>query len=371
MTQSASPFLAFAYKSGSMTDMHNKILGILIIIFSYSKAWALSDVQISGELDVAASVWNLPTGERGTSTFEIPTLFLELDAPLKEDNLLVVKLEGSEEKDSSVERFDIKAREAYVDVVSLFQGTHGVRFGLIPQTWQEAQYETWSYRFLGKTAWALTEKWKYLNESDLGISFMSELPRNLGEWAVTLSNGEGAQEKEVGPHKEGSLFVRFTPGESGVFALSYVRGNYEKYGAEVGLKERVQALLSYEREQDWLVGLELFWSKDPADALRDHEMAEEVDVTAFTGQVLEGNGGSLFTVIHTGPKAELMLRYDYLNAAVGKDGKDLQTTLAALAYRVTEDLRMAFAIDYTHYGKDFAAGIRDRSKLELAAQVLF
>lgn len=351
--------------------MKKNVVGALLIIFSYSQTWALSDLEISGDLGVTASIWNLPTGERGVSSFGIPTLFLNLEAPLDENNLLVMKWEGSEEKDSSSERFDVKIREAYVDVVSLFKGIRGLRLGLIPQTWQEAQYETWSYRFLGKTAWVLTEKWKYLSYSDLGISYMSELPSDIGEWALTLSNGEGAEEKEVGPHKEGALFVRLTPWDVWTLSLSYVRGNYEKYGADMGLRERALVMVTFENEQGWLAGLEILRTKDPADALRDYGMAEEVDVTALTGQVLEGMAGSLFVVIPTGPKAELMLRYDHLNAAVGEEGKDLRTTLASLAYQATEDLKMAFAIDYTNFGSDFAPGVRDRSKLELAAQVLF
>ncbi|HEY1078763.1 MAG TPA: hypothetical protein VGE46_01650, partial [Bdellovibrio sp.] len=109
--------------------MKKNILLTLFSVFVVSPAWALSEIEITGELDAAMSVWSLPTGERGNSSFSLPTLFLDMNIPLKESNLLTVTLEGSEEKTSSTERFDVKVREAYMDVVSIFEGLHAARFG--------------------------------------------------------------------------------------------------------------------------------------------------------------------------------------------------------------------------------------------------
>ena len=122
---------------------------------------------------------------------------------------MVLQFEGSEEKTTSTERFDVKIREAYLDLVSVFPGMRALRVGLIPQVWQEAQYEEYSYRFLGRSAWGMTEKWNYMAPADLGLSYMTQMPWDLGEMAFTVANGEGAREKEDGPHKEASLFFRF------------------------------------------------------------------------------------------------------------------------------------------------------------------
>lgn len=352
----------------------NIIYFILLLVMSSTSA-ALSDIEVNGELDVAASMWNLPTGQRGTSSFNIPSLFVNLGVPLKEGNFLFVNFEGSEEKLNSTttgaERFHAVVREAYLDVVSVFADGKALRFGLIPQPWQEAQYELWSYRFLGKDAWVITEKWKYLNYSDLGFSYMSEIPNEMGEWALTLVNGEGGSEKETGPHKEASLFVRLNRWGPSSLSLNYVRGNYEEYGEQVGLKERMQAMIAYEEKDQWTVGLEYLATQDPADGIRILKMAEEVDVLALSGQSIRGQGGSLFTIVSTGPKAEVMLRYDYFNVVADKAGKDVQTLIAALGYQVSEDIKAALSADYTRYGADFATGFRDRSKIEFAAQVLF
>lgn len=343
----------------------------LFLFFVYSSAWALSDIEISGELDVAASVWNLPTGSRGNSAFGIPSLYLNMDVPLKDDNLLVLTVEGSESVSFYTERFDLRVQKVYLDVVSLFEGMQGLRLGLIPQPWQEAQYEVWPYYFLGLDAFVITDKWRYQSYTDLGASFMSELPWNLGEWAFSLTNGEGPEIVEAGPHKEGALFARLTLWQPWVLSLNYVRGNYDKYGEDVGLKERAQVMLTYQEDDQLLVGLEAFISQDPADALRDLKMAEGVDVTELSGEAVRGQGASLFTVVSTGPKADVMLRYDYLKPVSDKEGKDLQTGIVALGYQVTEDIKAAVAVDYTSYGSEYASGLRDRSKLEFATQVLF
>lgn len=362
--------MALGDKDGSMTYMRKNIIYLILLLLVSSQSKALSDIEITGELDVSASLWNLPTGQRGFSAFNVPSLFVKFNAPLKENNFLVLNLEGSEEKLTSTERFSVQVREAYLDILSIFDEGRALRFGLVPHPWQEAQYELWPYRFLGKDAWTMTEKWKYLNYSDLGFSYISEIPDDMGEWALSFTNGEGVGEKETGPHKEASLFARWTLWSPWSFSLNYERGNYEQYGEYVGLKERIQAMIAYEAA-DWTMGLEYLATQDPADGIRSLKVAEEVDVLALTGESVRGQGASFFTIVSTGPKAEVMLRYDYLNAVSGKPGKDLQTIIASLGYQVSEDIKAALTADYTRYGADFALGFRDRSKIELAAQVLF
>ncbi len=345
------------------------IVGILIAGVS---AEALTDIEISGEVDVLGQLTLLPTGEQGNSDFRIPTMLLNFNMPLQEGNLLVVEFEGAEKaSDATSTRFEVRTREAYFDLVSIFEGLYALRGGLIPQAWHEAQYEDWEYRFLGETAWVITEKWKYLSYSDLGASFMAELPHNLGEWAVSLTNGEGRDKAEIGPHKEGGVFARFTKAAPWMFSLNYIRGNYDLYGEDVGLKERIQGQVLY-RSECWSSGAELLMTQDPADVITANKMAEGVDVLSLAGTSVRGQAASIYLTFHTGDKSEAMFRVDYLNAAVEESGKDLKTLIASWAYQVTDDFRAALAADYTSYGdKYFTFGGRDRSKLEIAAQVLF
>jgi len=338
---------------------------------------ALSDIEVSGEADFAARVHILPTGDRGNSEFAMPTFLLNLDVPLKEANLLKVQLEGGEDKSKDEEtlgkdtaRFGVEVREAYLDLVSLFENLKVLRLGLVPQPWQEAQYEDWEYRFLGRQGYVMTEKYKYLNYSDMGLSFMAELPKDLGEWAFSIMNGEGRNEEEVGPHKDFGLFVRFE-GTEWSLSLNYLRGSYDNYSEEIGLKERAQGMVLYKLEDQWLAGLEYLYSQDPANVITTLKMADGVDVTGLAGQAVRGQGASLFTQFATGPKAQIMLRYDYLLPVMGDSSKNLNSVVGALSYQVTDDVRSALSIDHTTYGEDYGVGVRESSSFELAAQVLF
>lgn len=352
-----------------------KTTSVLIILTAMSMlspaAWALTDIEISGELNLAAQVYNLPTGSRGDSAFLVPSFLLGLSVPLKEGNLLVATLEGAEKRDSATQEFDVYSRNVYLDVVSLFEGLHAIRFGLIPQTWQEAQYEDWDYRFLGSSGKVMTEKYRYLSYSDLGASFMSQLPQELGEWAFTISNGEGAEKSETGPHKEFGLFMRITKTHPWTFALSYIRGSYEGMDDSFSLKERIQGLAMYQSGDQWMIGLEVLDSHDPAEAVRDLKMADEVDTTAWLGQSIHGRAASLFGEVSTGPLTKIVMRYDYLQPTVGLSDKEMMSALAGLSYQVTEDIRSALVIDYSQYSEGYGLGVRDASKLEFATQVLF
>ncbi|MNK06200.1 hypothetical protein D3C87_240920 [compost metagenome] len=344
---------------------------LMMICGTSSLAMALTDIELSGEVDLAAQVHTLPTGVQGDSAFLVPAFLLNLNAPLNQGNLMVATFEGAEKRqDDNTQQFDVYTRMVYLDVVSIFNGMHGLRFGLIPQTWQEAQYEDWSYRFLGKSGKVLTEKYNYLSYSDLGVSFMSELPKSWGEWAFTLVNGEGMSE-ETGPHKEAGIFVRMAGMSPWTLSLNYVRGSYENMNSNFNTKERIQAQVLYHPSKNWFAGVELLDAHDPAEAVRDLKMADEVDVTDVLGQSVHGRGGSIFAEVGTGPLAKVMVRYDYLDAIVGQSGKQLSSALAALSYQVTDDIRSALAYDYTWYGDDFAPGIRDSSKIEFATQVMF
>lgn len=342
-----------------------------VVLGLTSSCWALTDISISGEASFAAQVYQLPTGQRGDSAFVVPSFILGIEAPLKHGNLLVASLEGAEKRNTSNQEFDVYSRTVYLDVVSIFEGTQALRLGLVPQTWLSAQYEDWSYRFLGETGKAMTEKYRYSSFSDLGVVYMSQFSGGWGEWAFSLSNGEGAEKAETGPHKDFGFFWRSITDTPWTFALSYVRGSYEGMDDNFSGKERIQGMVTYRKDDEWMMGLEVLDTHDPAEAVRDLKMADEVDVTNWLGQSIHGRGASLFTEVSTGPLAKVMARYDFLQPAEGLSNKAMSSAFVGLSYQVTEDIRSALVFDYSKYDDDYGLGVRDQSKLEFATQVLF
>lgn len=333
---------------------------LLIAIFVSLQVHALENVDITGEVALNGSLWYLPTGEQGNSNFDLSTFFLGIGADLHDSNYIQTVIETQES--------ELKLREAYVDLASVFSGMRVLRMGLLPQPWLKSYYEIWDYRFIDRTAWGLLEKWNYQKFSDFGVSYMSEFALGRGEWALSVVNGK--EEKNRGPHKEFSFFVRWNDFANWSLSTNYSRGSYDKYDEGEDLKERAQFLAVYYMGR-MKAGLEVLYSQDSNFAFADNEMAEGVETTLLPKGLLGGLGASLFTVVETGPKAEAFLRLDYLDAAHGESGKTLLTTMLGLGYRLTEDLRLATMIDYTVYGNGFAPGSRDTSKLVIAAQVLF
>jgi len=341
------------------------------ILISGPSCWALSELEVSGELDALGEIYLAPSSKSGQSAFSVPSFFLNFIAPLKDGNSLVATLEGTNRRDPTDHRFQVETRYVYLDLVSPFQDSlHALRLGLIPQPWHEAQYADWEYRFLGPTEWVMTEKFKYLSASDLGASFRSELPHDAGDWALTVLNGEGTAADELSPHKEASVLLRWTLWDPVIVTLNYIRGSYNQYASDIALKERIQAQVTYHHEDQWLAGVEFLDAHDPADVINDLGMADEVDVTALLGQSVHGQGASVFTQISTGPKAQIMFRYDYLNPVLGQK-MDINTWMAALSYQLTGDIRLALAGDYSKYGSQFGYDRQEQSKVEIATQVVF
>lgn len=332
------------------------------------------NVEVGGEVNLQFSAWQLPTGQRGVTEFEISTLFFDVDALLANDNVFHMRFENRDQSLLSAtgegDRFVIGVREAYLDLLNFLPGFRALRLGLVPQPWQEAQYQIWGYRFLGRTGWGITEKWGYLNYSDFGATYMSRLPSNWGEFAFTFTNGEGVQNPGEAHQKEAALFFKFFAGQPFSLSLNYVYGRYDLYGEDVNRKERAQALLAYEGET-WKWGAEFLWSQDPGNALEDLRMAEGVDVTDVLDQVVSGQGASVFVVYNINEHSDFMTRIDYLNAATKLDGRTLQTLLMAYGYQYSESVKFALAGDYTKYDENYGVGVRDSSKLSLSVQVLF
>lgn len=352
--------------------MKKVVLFVFLSIFGVSGF--AQNVEVGGEVNIHLSTWQLPTGQRGVTEFDISTLFFDVDALLAHDNVFHLRFEGRDQSQNTStgegDRFSIGVREAYLDLLNVLPGFRALRLGLVPQPWQEAQYQIWNYRFLGKNGWGITEKWGYLNYSDFGLTYMSRLPRNWGEFAFTLTNGEGVQNPGEGHQKEAAVFIKFFAGQPFSLSFNYVHGQYDLYGQGVNKKERIQTLLAYEG-MVWKWGLEAMLSQDPGNALRDLKMAEGVDVTDILDQNVTGQALSAFVVYNINEKSDVMTRFDYLNAATDLSGKTLKTFILAYGYQYSESLKFAVAGDYTQYDEGYGVGVRDASKLDLSVQVLF
>lgn len=348
-----------------------KISLVLTLLTSLSvKSFAVTDIGFSGELDVAFTLKQLPTRDQGVTAFNIPRLNLDIEAPLRDNNEIFLRLESSEYRDGTSKRFDTQLKEAYLSLTSILPARSELRYGLVPDFYVELQREQWDYDFWGATSLVPMIKYKYASWSDLGAMYQGELPDDLGQWALSATNGEGYQSDEIGQRKQVQLLLGFTKAAPFYAMLAYTYGSYDEYDSSFNQKNRLAANFSYEFSRG-LLALEYFATQDPADAITVGKMASGVDVTALHATVVSGEGAGLFGRWDVTEKTDLFMRLDYLAPVKTEKNKNLKAISAGVSYDSSDDIRWALAYEYTDYSDHFSASIRDESQLVLATRVSF
>lgn len=353
--------------------MKNIKFYVFVSLFSFfsSKGLSITDINFSGELDLALTSKSLPTRDRGVTAFNMPFLKLDLEVPLKDENVVFVELESAEFRDADSKRFDTQLKEAYVSLTSFLPARAELRYGFIPDFYIELQREQWDYDFWGQTSLLPLLRYKYTAWSDMGALYQGELPQDWGQWAVTVTNGEGYQQNESGPRKQAQVLLGITRAAPFYAMLSYTDGAYESYDNSFNKKSRLLAHLSYEADRV-LVALEYFKTKDPANIITATAgMAGGVDVAALAGTSIEGEGGSLFGRYKMNDYSEYFLRLDYLTPHLDDRKKNLKSISTGLSYDTNDDLRWALAYEFTDYSEEFSAPMRDESQIVLATRVSF
>lgn len=333
-------------------------------------SFAVSDIEISGELDLSFAVKNLPTRDQGVTAFDIPALKIDIEAPLREGNEIFLELESAEYRDGVSKRFDTQLKEAYLSLTSLLPANSELRYGLIPDFYIALQGENWDYSFWGPASNLPQIRYKYVTWSDLGIMYQSELPGEWGQWALSFTNGEGYQSAETGRRKQGQLLLALTKAAPFYTLLSYTYGSYDDYDSAFNKKTRLAANFSYEFGRG-LLSLEYYATQDPADAILAGGIAGGVDVTALQATVVDGEGASLLGRLGLAEKADLFLRLDWLSPVKTEKAKNLKAISTGVSYDSSEDIRWVLAYEYTDYSEEFAVAVRDESQLVLATKASF
>ena len=335
-----------------------------------TSAMALNEVAISGEVDVATTLHNLPTRDQGTLAFSIPSLLLDVEVPLKEGNAFFLQLESSENRDATSKRFNTQLRQGYLSLTNFLSPQSEVRFGLVPDFWIEIEKEGWNYSFWGSNSYLPMIRYKYSSWSDLGVMYQTEFGDDWGLWAVSATNGEGLDSDEIGTGKQYQILLGITKAAPFYFVLNYVRGAYDLYDSSFNAKTRLITQFSYEADGGTLA-LEYFQTTDPANAITALGIAGGVDVAALAGTSVHGEGASLFGKLMVHPKWALFLRGDWLSPVKTGTKKNLQAIMPGLSFQLTSDILMALSYDSIQYGEQFSVSPRDLGRFVFATRAIF
>lgn len=333
-------------------------------------AYAVPEVDFSGEFDILATLYQLPTRDQGTVAVSLPSLKFDVDIPLRANNEVVFQLESTERRDGTSKRYDTQLKEAYLSLVSLFADPAELRYGLVPNYWLEIQKENWGYDFWGLPSFLPLLKYGYLSPSDLGLMYQADLPGEYGRWALTITNGEGLESDEIGARKQAQVVVSINKGAPAFLLLSAVVGAYDGYQESINEKRRLSAQVGYQNDGGMLA-LEYFETKDPADAITALKLGAGVDAVALSGTSIVGQGVSLLARLVVNEKWALFTRGDWLNPIKIDTQKTLQDWTIGASYAVADDILMAFSYEYTHYSEQFSSSARDAAQVAVATRVLF
>lgn len=337
-----------------------------------SSAWGLSDLDVEGELNIATDMNFLPTSTQGNTAFRLESLKLELGLPLKDGNSIHLSLEGAERRAlAGSSRFDVQMKEAYLKVVSPFAGLQNLKYGLIPNSWQESQKTLWDYSYLGALGKLFTDKNAYIHSSDLGAMYFSSFSEDRGMWSVAITNGEGLESDEMGPRKEVEFFINWTGWETMALSFGYIYGSYDQYDDKLGKKQRLLFQFNYQNNDGVAAGIVVMDANDPADTFVPLNMAQGVDLLKYSGINVHGIGGAVFAKWSSGPKAQTILRYEELHVVVSDPNKHMKTLWGGASYQFTEDIGSMLAYNYSWFPEQYGLGTRDQSSLRLATQIKF
>lgn len=343
---------------------------VLVFFLGFAtRCLANAEVDVSGELNLVASVKNLPTRDQGTTAFEIPSLKLFMQAPLKDRNEIFVELEAAASR-GSTGHFETTAKQAYLSLASFLPEGDELRYGLVPDDYIERHNELWDFYFWGPSSDVSLQKYGYISSADLGLTFRAHFPDDWGAWSFSVTNGEGLASDEVGPRKQGQVLLSLSKLSPLQLIVLYSYGAYEAYDASFNKRTRLLLNLGYEFSKGFLA-LEYFATEDPADALSQGAGADGVDVVALHGTNIRGQGASLLVRGDLSQESSLVLRADWLNPVKEDRKKQLVAWTAGISYDTSEDLRWLFAYEHTDYSESYAAALRDKSRIVLATRARF
>jgi hypothetical protein len=346
-------------------SLGTKILTCTLICFS-SNVFA---AEFFGEAQIDAQMSMSPSSTRGHNAFSLSRIEAGARQPIWETADFVTIFRAAPDRDSVNGNYNLQAEEVRLSVRSLLGDGDELRYGLLVHPWVLLIDSYWGNRKISSFSSPLVSLYKYIPESDFGVSY-SSLLGSFGRATLMLSNGEGAQSNEEALHKDGFLQLEFSMGQ-GLLAFGYVFGGYDGVDTELAKKERALALLAYRGERLTLA-VEGFTGTDPVDKI-NLKVAGGVDLTALGGTQVKSSGASSFLRLQlTETKRWEALAYGtWINPASETEGAWVKSQLYGFAYRPHENLNISLLSEQSQYGDHHALGSRDRESYLIATQVYF
>lgn len=306
----------------------------------------------------------------GTS-FALDRLYLNIDWNLWKSGAFKVNFEGGDFRDRDYSlsggsltpkegAFNVKTRAAYLELKDVLFPTGVLQLGQIGLPWVGYVDNLWGYRVLGTN---FLDQSGYLSSVDLGATLNGQVPAELGDWAVSVANGETWKSPELGYHKDTHARLTLRPlkpfGLGGLFVSGAgTLGAYDPDPTGPNERNRLIAQLGYRSPGQFLLAADyLISATDPASRMAGRYPS----LSARSGQLSNATGYSVYGVWNLGTlggpnwqAVELLARLDQLDPDTQIDANSLTRQTVGVSYQWHPALTTVLA----YSGVTFQAGAR-------------
>ncbi len=289
-----------------------------------------SDLKISG-LAYNAYYYDLSEGSNDKNGFDLTRLYLTFKKPLSANICIRVTTDiGRVSNDQEKEYYRFYLKYGYIELkkpswrAKLLVGLHYVPLLAF-------QENIWGYRSISKMLLDLEHK---QISSDLGLKLHGQLPKDFGEYAFSLVNGEGYNKPESGKHKGfyGRLTIRPLPASVPGLRLTGFASN-----------------IQHDQNSSTIVttGFATFES----DRLT-HGAEVSAGYDREGGQETNFLGYSLFSIFKATYKLTLIGRIDWFNPDTNIEENAHFREIVGIGYRISESVELVLNYQGIQYDKD-------------------
>jgi hypothetical protein len=339
----------------------------LIVCLGPKLSLAQPEWDHSGEFAMHSIYYIKPSSMKNQFAFKMPEARLNLYATMDSQTHLQLGVVYAKSRNPSGELWSLQVEETFIEFGDVITEGDFIQYGLVPSSWLQLADEYWPYRLSSQYGATLTERFSYVNRSDLGVKWGGFLGDDI-ELELALVNGEGGRQDESGSKKELQSLLRGAVGSKFQWAIGGIWGNYENIDAEIAKKERLQLLINYDFYDSLSLFVEALLGQDAVDAI-NKTIADKVDLTTEGGKLIKSQGASAGIRYSWQEKKEFFLKADYLNPAVGVDAKGLRQILLGFGFFPRQYLQFSIAWGDVKYENNYASYVRDGSELVFSTQL--
>lgn len=321
---------------------------------------------VTGRLTFDYRIPQKPSGQAGISVFQLPWMSLQVDGFLDESSRLIGEvIAESPSAAASIVRLRQLSYQLHEDVDWPI-----LEVGLFPSAFYRRLDHFWPWRRLASEFDHPFQRWTYLADSDYGLGVFKENPQ--WSWGFQVTNGEGVNQSETGPHKEFSLWAIREWGSvherEWLLGMQVIRGGYENVGTNA-FKDRATVSLWMQEPAGLSAHLEYNYASDTVDAING-AVANQVDLTPYSGQRMAaiGYGGHLSFAWLEGFNRTwgLFIRGDRWEPVKGAGSRAIDSSHFGLTLQTRRQATWAFYNTQTTFAHEHSKAARDQQSWRFA-----